>query len=213
LPKDWLAWHQEYEEDSRLRRRLAVVQRRISEVLEAPGRQQFRIISMCAGDGRDLLGVLEAHPHNDPVRALLVELNPELAGAARARARDAGLDGIEIKIADAGTTSAYAAAVPADLVLVCGVFGNLTDEDIERTIAALPRLCAAGATVIWTRHRRPPDVTARIRSWFATAGFEELAYEPVAESTGTVGVQRLHASPKPFEPDVRMFEFVAEKQG
>jgi hypothetical protein len=35
------------------------------------------------------------------------------------------------------------------LVLVCGVFGNISAKDIEGTIARLPQLCADGATVIW----------------------------------------------------------------
>jgi len=54
--------------------------------------------------------------------------------------------GVEVLGADAGTTSSYRAAVPADLVLVCGVFGNVTDADMMRTIDLLPTLCA----------RRPP---------------------------------------------------------
>ena len=33
---------------------------------------------------------------------------------------------------DASTTSAYRGAVPADLVLACGIFGNVSDEDIQR---------------------------------------------------------------------------------
>ena len=42
--------------------------------------------------------------------------------------------GIEVLCADAGTTASYAGAVPADLVLVCGVFGNITDADMMHTI-------------------------------------------------------------------------------
>ena len=33
--------------------------------------------------------------------------------------------------------------------------------------------CASGGSVIWTRHRRRPDLIPAIREWFANAGFEE----------------------------------------
>jgi hypothetical protein len=36
--------------------------------------------------------------------------------------------------------------VPADLVLAWGVFGNITDEDIERTIEACTQVCRSGGT-------------------------------------------------------------------
>jgi hypothetical protein len=32
---------------------------------------------------------------------------------------------------DAGVTDVYAGAVPADLLLVCGVFGNIGDADVQ----------------------------------------------------------------------------------
>ena len=69
--------------------------------------------------------------------------------------------------ADAGRTDAYVDAVPAQIVLACGLFGNISEEDIQRTVLSLPMLCARGATVIWTRHRRPPDLTPVIRAWFS----------------------------------------------
>ncbi len=83
------------------------------------------------------------------------------------------------------------------MLLLCGIFGNISDTDIERTAAAAPALCAPGATVIWTRHRRPPDLTPRIRAWFNGAGFDELAFDALDNATlAAVGVGRLsHAAP------------------
>jgi hypothetical protein len=117
---------------------------------------------MCAGDGRDLLDVLAEKRSTGAVSGRLVELNPVLVERARARAPE----GIEVVRADAGLTSAYVSAVPADLLLVCGVFGNVPDAHIERTVRALPSLAAPGAVVIWTRHHRPPDRTVEIRRCF-----------------------------------------------
>ena len=41
---------------------------------------------------------------------------------------------------DAGESDSYLDAAPADLVLMCGVFGNLTDADVQRLVGFLPAL-------------------------------------------------------------------------
>jgi hypothetical protein len=50
---------------------------------------------MCAGEGRDLLEVLADHPRSGDVGGRLVELNPELAGRAAARAPPRPADGAD----------------------------------------------------------------------------------------------------------------------
>ena len=129
---------------------------------------------MCAGQGHDLIGALDGHPRAADVRARLVELDPRNCDA---RPRDRRRRASRCVCGDASDTTAYAGAVPAEVVLAYGVFGNISDADIERTIDTLPSLCAPGATVIWTRHRRPPDLTPEIREWFVDAGFDEVAFE------------------------------------
>jgi hypothetical protein len=76
------------------------------------------------------------------VTARLVELNPGNTRLAREQARAAVPENIEVVAADAAITDAYAGAVPADVLVLCGVFGNITAEDITRTITHLPPLCA-----------------------------------------------------------------------
>jgi len=56
------------------------------------------------------------------------------------RIEPAGLTGVEVRCADAGDLEAYAGTVPADLVLLAGVLGNISDADVRATIAALPAL-------------------------------------------------------------------------
>jgi hypothetical protein len=201
----WQEWHRAYDDtDSPLARRLAIVQRCIADALDATPPGRVRVISMCAGEGRDLLGVLARHPRANDVSGRLVELDPELA----ARARSAAPEPVEVRCADAATTSAYEGAVPADLVLVCGVFGNVSADDIARTIRMLPSLCAPGATVIWTRHRRSPDRTVLARETFAAAGFEMVSFDAPDGFLFGVGVNRLVSEPLPFERGVTMFAFV-----
>ena len=86
----------------------------------------------------------------------------------------------------------FADVLPVDVLLLAGIFGNVCDADIKRTIDAAPALCTLGATVIWTRHRRPPDVTGLMRSWFASGGFEQVAFDEIdSEYLASVGVHRL----------------------
>jgi hypothetical protein len=209
--RDWLAWHAPYDDpSSRLAKRLAVVRRRVAEALDRAPAGPIRVVSVCAGQGRDLLGVLATHPRRRDVRARLVELDPRNAGPAREAAAEH--PGVEVLEADASLTDAYAGAVPADLVLVCGVFGNITDEDIQRVIRHLSMLCAAGATVIWTRHRYAPDRVPDICTWFETSGFAEVSVDSPESEFFAVGVHRLRGQPARLEPGIRLFRFVEREE-
>lgn len=138
----------------------------------------------------------------------MVELDPDLVARAQAEAAAARLDSVEVICADAGVTDVYAGAVPAELVLVCGVFGNISDPDVQRTIESLPQLCASGATVIWTRHRRHPDLTPRIRGRFNAAGFHEHGFDSPGPNAWSVGIHSLAGDPKPLVPGTRLFTFI-----
>ncbi len=160
MATDWVRWHADYADpDSSLSRRLAVVQGYLRRALdEAPmdpdgGR---RLVSMCAGDGRDVLPVLASHPRGGQVRAVLVELDPSLSARARSAAGPGvvgGRPGVEVRTADAGRAESYRGAGPARVLLACGVFGNISAGDVETTIGALPALLVPGGYVIWTRGR------------------------------------------------------------
>ena len=206
----WVRGHDAYEDpNSSLSRRLAIVQARLRDALDAAAPGPIRLLSMCAGQGRDVLGVLGDHARGNDVQGVFVELDPTLAATAR---RNAG-DGIEVRQADAALTDEYADVVPVDIAMVCGLFGNISDADIRTTIAELPHLVAPGATAIWTRHRLEPDATPMIRQWFADEGFEEIAFDTADGHALGVGTARFVGSPKPFRPGRRMFTFVGDGFG
>jgi hypothetical protein len=210
-PTHWQQWHRAYDDPSSpLSRRLAVVQRWVGRVLDEAPAGAVTVVSMCAGRGHDVIDVVRDHPRRADVRARLVELDPVLAADAAAAAHAHGLTGVEVLNGDAATTDAYAGGVPADLILVCGVFGNVAESDIRRTVDELASLAAPGATVIWTRHRRPPDLTPTVRAWFRAAGFDEVAWETAPDAAFGVGVSRLTAPPRPFGPGRRLFSFVGD---
>ncbi len=204
---DWSEWHDAYARPrSGLANRLTAVSAQINRQLDATIPAPVRVISACAGDGRDLLGVLSRRTDSDRVSGLLVEYDAGLA--ARAREAASGLSAqIEVRQADAAQSDVYADAVPVDLLLLCGIFGNISDDDVRATITAARQLCAAHAAVIWTRHHEEPDLTPSIRGWFSDAGFAEVAFVAPSDDKWSVGVHRLVADPLPLELGRHWFYF------
>lgn len=208
--RDWVRWHDAYDDpDSSLSARLGVVQFYLSAALDAAPAGPVSVLSLCAGQARDVLGVLPGHPRRADVRAVLVESDPANAAVARQRAAAAGLaDRVDVREADAARPPAYADALPADVLLLCGIFGNVTAGDIRRTAAAAIELGRPGSTVIWTRNRRAPDLTPQIRGWFTEAGFDEIGFETPDTATMTaVGIGRQRAASTGPPPDGPLFTF------
>ena len=198
---DWLDWHREYADpSSSLSRRRRVVQGYLRGILAGlePTAEPIRLLSMCAGDGGDVLPVLAALRSGPAVRALLVELDPELAGRARAQASQLGLAEVRVRTADAGRSASYAELVPAHIVLACGVFGNIEPADVRRTVGALPGLLCPGGWVIWTRGRGADgtDASQWVRKLFAERGFAELGFSAPDDAKFRVGLHRLQRPPR-----------------
>jgi hypothetical protein len=113
---------------------------------------------------------------------------------------------VEVVTGDAAQTGAYAGLIPAALVLACGVFGNITDGDVARTIRCCTGLCAPGGTVVWTRGRGEPDLIPQICDWFAAAGFAPVGVSEPG-TRWAVGAHRFEGQSRPLA-DQQMFTFV-----
>jgi len=207
---DWAAWHTPYDDpDSPLSQRLRAVRQQVALGIErAPG-DRVRLLSLCAGRGLDVLPLLPVHPRGRDVRGRLVELDPRNVAVARSLAPE----GVEVVQADAGTTDACTGAAPADLLLLCGIFGNVSDEDVERTAGAVPELCAPGATVVWTRSTHAPDLTPAVRQWFARAGLVETAFVTEGPDGWSVGAGTFTGEPRPLVAGRRLFTFTTRPPG
>ena len=217
--RDYQDWHHRYDDpNSGLSWRLELVRRHIGDALDRhPG--ETRILSLCSGDGRDVLGVLADRDDAGRVSAVLLELHPELAQQARDAAATAGLKQVDVRTVDASRVDAYRGATPADLILMVGVFGNIADADISRLIAFAPQLCRPGATLVWSRGRKfsreLPGVTSgdlndEVRSQLKAAGFSEVAYE-THEGGGrpALGVVDYAGPPVKLRPDQpQLFTFL-----
>jgi hypothetical protein len=212
--RDYLAWHQQYDDPgSSLSRRLALVREVLQAELDArPG--PVRVLSLCAGDGRDILGVLAEREDAARVSVTLVEVLPELVERARSAAAEVMAD-VEVLAADAGCSETYVGlgTVPADVVLLVGVLGNVSDKDVATTVAAMPRLCAPGATLLWSRGRSlegADDVVTPVRTAFTTAGFSEVSIRSfdVEDDHTALGVVRFDGPVVPLGPRQTWFTFV-----
>jgi hypothetical protein len=207
--RDYAAWHRRYDDPlSGLSWRLGIVQGYLGLALsERQG--PIDVLSLCSGDGRDILQVLASRP-DDAARSqvTLVELDEGIAQEARNAARAAGLVDVQVRMADAGNSDACVGVAPADIVLMVGIFGNISDQDLERTIVTAPQLCKPGATLIWSRGRDLTDRNATVRRWFADAGFTETDYRE-SESSGrpALGNMRYVGPSQPLIPGQRLFTF------
>jgi len=210
--RDWYEWHEQYEDpDSHLVQRLATVQSRIRAALDEAPPGPLRAISLVAGQGRDLIPVLASHPRGADVTARLVELDPRNTAVARELANGpSSVDSVDIVTGDASLVEAYAGLIPADLVLLCGLFGNITDDDIRATISAARGLTRTGGTVIWTRGRGEPDRVDWVASVFEENDFERVFVSAPGPRYG-VGEHR-HTGPVLPLPPGSMFTFVGRHE-
>ena len=206
--KNWLAWHDHYTDGSSpLSQRLKVVQERLRDALVDRSNQPTRVISVCAGQCDDLLGVLASMQRTSHIQARLVELDTRNVRIARDRAVSAQLGNVSVVEGDASLVSAYADISPVDIILMCGVFGNVPDRDVFHTIDILPQLSTDRTRVIWTRSRREPDLTPRIRQQFTENRFVEEEFVAPDSHLLSVGVNTFRGQQQPLRSEGKMFTF------
>jgi hypothetical protein len=207
--KNWLAWHEGYDDpSSSLARRLEVVRRRLGAVLDSNVGKRQRLLSLCAGDGRDVIPVLAAR-RGSSVSALLIEKDEALARRATEAAASTGLATVEVRCADAGDPNSFDDVLPVDVLLLCGIFGNVEYGRVKAIVEVVPQLLPEGGCVIWTRGASEPDRRPELRSWFREAGLAEVSFDGAPETFG-VGVNRLLPGPPDTQRHLpsRLFSFV-----
>ena len=190
MSRDWAEWHRAYADPtSEISRRLVGVTEAIVDVLDAAPPGPIRVLSLCAGEARDLTAAATGHPRAGDLTGCAVELSGGLASIAAAQLAQSGTS-IEVRCADAGRSVHWIDVAPVDLLLVAGIFGNITDDDIRRIAKSVPSIVSEGGTAIWTRHRREPDITPQVRAWFDEAGCVPTSFVSPGPGSFSVGVER-----------------------
>ncbi|MHC9293741.1 SAM-dependent methyltransferase [Mycobacterium sp. LTG2003] len=204
----WYQWHAQYDElHSPDSDRLEVVQELLFAAMDRAPAGSLTAVSACAGQARDLLPVLIHHPRGPDVRARMVELDPLNASFLTSALGSTNLGGVEVVIADAGTTDAYIGAVPADLVLLCGVFANIDLADAQRTIDTATALCRPGGTVVWSSYGPRLAFADDVVALFEDGAFERTALHRSAEREFVVAAHRYVGPQRRLPARHRFFDF------
>jgi hypothetical protein len=172
--------------------------------------KSLHLVSICAGDGRDVIGTFAAFDARQDVHATLIESHPALVTRGQAAVDQLGLAGrITFRCADATQSSTYVDMRPAQIIVLCGVFGNLKERDVQRLIAALPSLCARDASVIWTRTLVDDGekATQIIRKCFVAADFTEEVLVRTPLGFFAVGTHAFRGVRRPLPAHSTLFEF------
>ena len=208
--RDWLSWHEAYDDPSgSLARRLEVVKGRLTQALDGVTGRDPVLLSLCAGDGRDVLGVLSARTATPQVAtAVLIERERTLALRAREAAAAWGLRSVQVRCGDAGDPASFSDVLPVDVLLLCGIFGNIEHAAVKDLIEVIPMLVRPDGYVIWTRSGAEPDRRPAIRRWFASAGLEEVAFDGAPEHFGVgLNIRRSHPARARHRLPERLFSF------
>jgi hypothetical protein len=205
---DWYAWHRLYDRpNSKRAARLSQMQDLILRALDEQQGARVNVLSVCAGQARELLGAVERFTRPGDVHAHLIELDPRNVEYAERALREEGVGGVRTTVGDAGLRSHYEGIAPPDILLLCGVFGNLTQPDIERTIGLAQAIVRPGGIVVWTRHRNEPDCVPQIESWFASHGFTEIHSSDPGDPVA-ITAHRLTGEGAPLPAENRVFTFI-----
>lgn len=210
----WQSWHENYRNSLPLRARLEEVSQQVTDAINAIESPRVHVLSLCSGDGRDLLKVLLSGNTNKAVDATLIELDPILVEQGREAFAEHGFsDFVQFRCADATLFSSYQDLPKAELVMVCGVFGNVRANHVERLIFSLKGFCSPGARVVWTRSLNEFDdgeaAAQRIRCCFKDTGFREAAFKRTPEGTFAVGSLIYEGEQERLPSTGQMFEFSA----
>lgn len=207
--ENWDTWHLRYDEVPRLQERLRVVQGHIVEAIHALAPGPVRLLSLCAGDGRDVLGALRDHPRRDDVVATLLDTHEPSLQRGRAMAEDLP---VRFVCADATVAKNLEGSVPTDVLVLSGVLGHVRPGDVEALAHRLPSLVRPGGFFIWNRRlalRGGNERVARLLDLLSGVGFIEREFLTTSADGYAAGLSRFSGAGLPFDPRGRLFEFVS----
>ena len=216
---EWSDWHDAYRDtSSELVRRMMAVRRHVAAIVAEAPTGPVTVLSICAGQGRELIGALEDHPRKGDVRGRLVELDADNTAFATRWAAEVGLTDLEIVTGDASLGASYEGLAPVDLVVISGVFGHLSTSDRLSLIDFTRQLCHTGTGMVWTSHRSNDGPAEWLRRAFLERRFEELEHGllPGDDFHFTVTRSLYTGAQQPFDPHEKIFTFGssrAEREG
>jgi hypothetical protein len=208
-PAVWSGWPEKAYQRQGYQRRLRVVQEHLAECLDVAPPGAVKVLSMCAGDGRDVIGVVQSHPRRNDVSAWLVELNRQSVDLGLHYTTHAGLEkSLRFVNEDATVYTTYKYIAPADIVLVCGVWGHVPPPERGGLVQAAAALTRAGGSVIWTRGvSKGMSRFDEIDSLFAEPAWEKVRVSFTADKSWAVATHRYRGPAQELPADGQIFHF------
>ncbi len=109
---------------------------------------------------------------------------------------------------DATDYATYQRIAPADIVLMCGVWGHVPTLERVPLVRALTALCKARGVVIWTRGiSKGLERLHEIQSMFATSSWEQGRVSFTSDKKWAVVIHRYLGLPNTLPTSGRLFHF------
>jgi 16S rRNA G966 N2-methylase RsmD len=205
----WSDWPQEVYQQQSYQQRLSKVQEHFAECLDNVPRGPVRVLSLCAGDGRDVIGVLNSHPRRTDVSAWLIESNRQCVAICVRQAASVGLQKtVNFVCGDATLCVTYKNIATADIVLICGVWGHVAANQRAQLVAGIASLCKPDAAVIWTRGLVPNmSRMQEIQSHFAGLAWNKVRVSSTPDQRWAVATYRYSGPRHQLSKSGRLFRF------
>jgi hypothetical protein len=158
-----------------------------------------------------VIGVVGSHPRRSDVTAWLVEQNPQSVAAGVCRLADAGLENsVAFLTGDATLYTTYEKIAPADIVLLCGVWGHVPADERTQLVRALACLCKPAGAVIWTRGVAKGMIRLQqIQVHFAGSSWEQVRVSLTPDKNWAIVTHRCRGSACELPTSGQIFHFRA----
>ena len=146
----WNDWHSIYDDkESAPYKRSIITQELVNNYLNIH-KKNIIILSICSGQARDILPAIAGREDKDRITTYLLDIDKDCLEYAQEYARIHDIPNVHTINKDASLKESYDDIPKADLIVICGLFGHLSLEDITTTVSFLAYISDNDAHVIWS---------------------------------------------------------------
>lgn len=173
----WTEWHENaYNNTNSLAyQRTEIVKNLINKYLYEINKNVV-IVSIGAGQGRDILSVLKERKDNNRIFTYLIDTDMECLDYAKNYAEKNNIINVNVVNIDGSLTENYKDIPKADLIIFCGMMNQKNTEEVKSLANNMKFLCNEDAQIIWSRHGYDEDYSTSFRNVFNENFYKELDF-------------------------------------
>jgi len=173
----WTEWHEEAYNDinSLPYQRTEIVKDLINKYLSEIDKN-IVVISIGAGQSRDILPVLIGRKDNDRITTYLIDTDIECLNYAKNYAKDNNIINVHIVDMDGSLVKNYKDIPKADLIIFCGMMTQKNTDEVKNLANNIKLICNEDAQIIWSRHGYDGDYSTPFRNVFNENSYKELDF-------------------------------------